>query len=298
MSFPNPFKPWFVYRPGQFVRRLVRTVFPPVNPIIVTRLPWNCPIEIDIRETIGKSIWTTGVYDLAVAEVLYRLADPQRISLDVGANIGALTGLLATRSKAVWAFEPHPDVYRRLVGNIARFAGQPGFAPCEAFELAASERNGTANLELPAGFGENQGLARVSGDPGANGVTIRTVRLDSLLEDTSVGLMKMDVEGHELSVLRGAAHALERGQIEHIVYEDHEGSLSPVGQFLTSCGYTIFGIGWRVGGLTVGPPQTIPCRSYEAPNFLATRRPDETLARCRLGGWKCLRPSPRSVGDS
>ena len=70
MRIPNPFKPWFVYRPGQLVRRAGRAVFPPRNPVQVVPLPWGCSLEIDTRETIGRAVWTAGVYDLAVVEAV------------------------------------------------------------------------------------------------------------------------------------------------------------------------------------------------------------------------------------
>ncbi|HVL12834.1 MAG TPA: hypothetical protein VM529_09720, partial [Gemmata sp.] len=136
MRIPNPFKPWFVYRPGQLCRRFARAVRPPADPVQVVDLPWGCPLEIDTRETIGRSVWTAGVYDLAVVEVLTRLADRGRLAVDAGANVGAMTGALAARAGEVWAFEPHPDVFRSLEANVARFAGLPGFAPTRAFDLA------------------------------------------------------------------------------------------------------------------------------------------------------------------
>ena len=142
MKLPNPFKPWFVYRPRQLFRRVVRAIRPPADPVQLVGLPWGCTIEVDVRETIGRSIWTAGVHDLAVVEVLYRLADPALLAIDAGANIGAMTGVLAARAGEVWAFEPHPVVYVRLVANAGRFAGLHGFAPCQVFQVALSDTDG------------------------------------------------------------------------------------------------------------------------------------------------------------
>jgi FkbM family methyltransferase len=285
MKLPNPFKPWFVYRPRQLFRRVVRAIRPPANPVQVVGLPWGCSIEVDVRETIGRSIWTAGVHDLAVGEGLYRLADPALLAIDAGANIGAMTGVLAARAGEVWAFEPHPVVYVRLVANAGRFAGLHGFAPCRVFQVALSDTDGEVRLETPEGFAQNQGTARVST---GSGTPIPAARLDTRLAGRAVGVMKMDVEGHELNVLRGAEESLAAGQIRHLVFEDHAGPDSPVCRLLAGHRYALFEVGWRLGGPVLAPPASRTHRPYEAPSFLATRDPDRALARCRPGGWECF----------
>jgi FkbM family methyltransferase len=249
-------------------------------------LPWGCPIEIDVEETIGRSIWTTGVFDLAVVEVLFRLADPALLAIDAGANIGAMSGALAARAGEVWAFEPHPEVYLRLADNIARFTGLSAFASCRVFQVALSDTDGEVHLETPKDFAGNRGMARVTTE---GGIAVPAARLDALLLGRKVGVMKVDVEGHEISVLRGGKEALTAGRIQHIVFEDHAGPDSAVGRLLAGRGYTLFEVGWRVRGLVLGTPGSGTHRRYEAPSYLATRDPDSALARCRSGGWQCLR---------
>ena len=287
MKVAGLLKPWYVYRPSQAIRRVARVLRPPRNPVQVTNLPWGCQIEVDIRETIGRSIWTTGLYDLTVAETLYRLADPALLAIDAGANIGALTGLLAARAQEVWAFEPHPQVHVRLESNVGRFSRKPGFVPCRTFSLALADADGEAMLECPEGFAANQGIARLA-DDGRGTIPVKTARLDRLLEDRSVGLMKLDVEGHELSVLRGAKDALAAGRIRNIVFEDHIGPGSSVCDYLATHGYSIFALGWGMFGLVLRPLGTRVHRAYEAPSYLATTQPTAAVTACRSRGWKSL----------
>jgi FkbM family methyltransferase len=251
----------------------------------VVALPWGCPIEVDVRETIGRSIWTTGIYDLSVTEALVRLADRGSLAVDAGANIGAMTGALASRAAEVWAFEPHREVFQQLSGNVARFADRPGFARCQLFNIALSDTDGEARLEIPTDFDGNHGLARLSAE---GGTTVRTVRLDSMLNGREIGVLKVDVEGHELNVFHGASDSLAAGRVRHIVFEDHLGPDSPVCVFLMGQGYEIFRIGWRLSGLVLAPPGT-EGRGYEAPSYLATRDPEGALARCRTLGWESFR---------
>jgi FkbM family methyltransferase len=285
MPVPDLWKPWFVYRPGQLVRRAVRAVVRPRSPVQTVELPWGCRLTVDTRETIGRSVWHTGVYDLAVVEVLMRLARADELSLDVGANIGAMAGALAARSAEVWAFEPHPDVFARLTANLGWLDGRPGFAPCRAFRLALAAADGTASLECPGGFADNHGLARLADGPG---LSVETARLDRLLGGRPVGVLKLDVEGGEAAVLDGAADAVAAGRIRHIVFEDHTGPGGEVIRRLRAAGYAVFEIGWRMRGPVLADPGAGVGRAYQPPNYLATRDRAAAEEACRRPGWECL----------
>ncbi|MBY0458825.1 MAG: FkbM family methyltransferase [Gemmataceae bacterium] len=292
-------KPWYVYHPRQVLRRLKRAIRPPADPVQVVGLPWGCPLEIDIRETIGRSVWTAGVYDLAVCEVLHRAADPALLALDVGANIGAMTGLLATRAAEVWAFEPYPPVLDRLRRNVSQLAGRPGFARCIVHPVALSDHAGEVVMECPDGFDGNQGLARVADPaPSANGtngaatpgrvrVAVRAATLDELLGERQVGVMKLDVEGHELAVLQGACAAIGAGRVRSVVFEDHVGPDGPVAGFLREQGYEVLAVGWELRGPVLRAAGESAHQSYEAPSYLATRDPG-VIASARPRGWRCL----------
>jgi FkbM family methyltransferase len=284
-------KPWYLYRPSQIFRRMVRTVVPHSGSLQEVRLPWGCPIEINVDETIGRAVWTTGIYDLAVVETLWRLADPKLLSLDVGANIGAMTGALARRSAEVWAFEPHPTLNRRLTANVGRFRNRQGYATCRVFEIAVSDSDGKADLFLPDDFATNNGTARLEPTNSGTGITVRTSTLDTLLADRDVGVMKLDVEGHEAAVLRGAKTALETARIQNIVFEDHLQRESEVRRMLKGYGYSIFSIGWKVFGPTLNDESHPASHSFEAPSFLATRDPKRAFERLRPRGWDSLRSS-------
>ena len=85
-------KPEYLWRPGQVLRRLA---FRPSGQITSLSLPWHCTISACSAEAIGRSIATQGVYDLPLTEAIVRLADPGDTALDLGANIGYCTLVLA-----------------------------------------------------------------------------------------------------------------------------------------------------------------------------------------------------------
>ena len=105
-------KPEYIFRPSQGVRRILRRLKPRPRSAVV-ELPWKLQLCIRLDDHIGWSIWRTGVYDLCVTEVLWRLIDKGETSVDVGANIGHMTSVMVKRvgaSGKVHAYEAHPEV--------------------------------------------------------------------------------------------------------------------------------------------------------------------------------------------
>jgi len=297
MRFVNIWKPWYIFRPRQLAMRLARAIRPCTEPIQVVTLPWGCRLRIDVRETLGISIWTTGIYDLAVSEALIRLVSEGDLAIDAGANIGYMTSLLGVKAGStgeVWSFEPHPIIGQVLASNIDMFAHSGLFARPKVFNGALSESNGNAQLVCPTDFDQNNGLASIGAASGNGAITfdVTTWRLDAMVGDREVGVLKVDVEGHELKVFSGAADLLRRHRIKHIVYEDHSGSESDVHKLLKSFGYTVGQIGWTMRGPVLASLAG-PCvhRHYEAPSYCATLDWNLAEACFRPRGWNVFRVS-------
>jgi len=123
--------------------------------------------------------------------------------VDVGANIGALAlhaAALVGPTGRVTAIEAHPRTFGFLRDNL-RLNG----APVTALNFAAGEESGTLRFTNIRGDDKNGVSER-----GELEVAVRP--LDELLAeaDGSIDLLKLDVEGFELSVLRGASAVLAR----------------------------------------------------------------------------------------
>ena len=297
-------KPWYVHRPGQIFKRIVRSSRPlPAKAIV--RMPWGVRLEIDPRENIGREVWTVGVFDLVVSELLYRLVPVGGTALDVGANIGHMTSVLAAkvgRTGRVLAFEPHPVVADRLAHNV-EFAKQDTGATVELHRTALSDANGTAELIVPKTADANEGLATLSPGSGtvAAGIfTVPTARLDDLPNLDRIDVIKMDVEGHEAAVLRGATRLLNAAAIAAIVFEEHEGPTSATCHILQAAGYTLFQTGWHINGLVLaGLDEPNPTRNYMAPSFLALKDPAAALHGLKTPGWQVFSSRGRiSTGAS
>ena len=250
----------------------------------------------DPTKTIGRSIRTTGLFDLAVSEVLARLIDPGDTVVDASANVGYMTVLAAAAAGPtgrVVAFEPHPDLFAVLRQNVEMTAGRLPSATVDLHNAALGEAAVTAQLVLPPDFSSNDGVGSLAtvASAGSKAIPVSVTMLDEALGEARVGLMKMDVEGFELHVLHGGRQALDSGRIVHIVFEDHDVERSPVVRLLQSAGYQVFAVGWRMRGLVVAPVERgLLATDYEAPSFIATLRPDVVHERCARSGWKVLAP--------
>jgi len=135
--------------------------------------------------------------------LLRRLCDPRRDAVDIGANIGTYTYFLRRYARHVFAFEPNPDLARRLRANFR--------SRVTVIEAALSDRIGAARLYVPLEQGQQRhelGSLDVQDGPRI-AIDVPVKRLDDC-ECGEVGLLKIDVERHDREVLRGAAQTIER----------------------------------------------------------------------------------------
>lgn len=184
--------------------------------------------------------------------LLKALVDPERIAIDVGANVGSYTGALLPLSRKVFSVEPHP----RLARLLRAFPSER----VKVFEAVASaEAGATLELEVAlSGPRESDALGHVANGPKSAGTrrfSVKTITLDDFSSEP-VGFVKIDVEGHELDVLQGARELLKsqrptlliesearhcKGapwvlfeELEKAGYEGffcHEKTLKPIGEF-------------------------------------------------------------------
>jgi FkbM family methyltransferase len=150
-----------------------------------------------------------------VTRLVDDLVRPGQHVLDIGANWGLVTARLARLvgpAGRVDAFEPHPGHVATLEAVAARMPS------VEVHLTALSDRQGSAELAIPVHDGERlTALAHLDGRGSGPGVPEERVQVplttldDALAGDRApVDLIKCDVEGHELEVLRGAEATLRR----------------------------------------------------------------------------------------
>lgn len=138
------------------------------------------------------------------AEFLRLVLHPGDTYLDCGANVGHLAVIaraLVGSGGAVTAIEPNPRISSYCRGNLAL----NGFTDVDVLNLALGESPGTIRISDRRDDDQN----RVG--EGSDEVSMRP--LDEVVTATQVSLLKLDVEGFELQVLRGAPATLARTNI-------------------------------------------------------------------------------------
>lgn len=184
------------------------------------------PLSLYMRYRIAKE----RRYGEAEIALLPFLADPARVSLDIGANKGVYAWLLKDRSRAVHAFEPNPKMFRFL----QRLAGDN----VHVSQIALSNQSGETVLRVPrhrrGGF-SNQGasLSDVKVADNFVGVPIEAKRLDDLAID-DVGFIKIDVEGFEQAVLEGACETIARDRPSLLIEMEEAHTKQPIEEAITA----------------------------------------------------------------
>jgi FkbM family methyltransferase len=182
-------------------------------------------------------------YEPAKMRAVRRLLKPGGVFLDVGANKGDFTILAASIVGAagrVVSFEPAPDNFVWLEASISL----NGCGNVELHRLALSDEDGITRLYLGRRSGTHSLLPLAENDMGALEVQAKT--LDGFLSDAAidrVDLIKLDVEGFEMHVLRGARATLERtGDVALLIDIHPRLGVDPkeVAGYLGSLGFLLF----------------------------------------------------------
>lgn len=187
-----------------------------------------------------------GFYEGDLLEYIRFVTAGERVSgsvaVDVGANIGNHSVYFgAFVSDLVLAVEPNPEVLSVLRTNLASNVDN-----VILYECAVGEADAFGRVVMPDTAVENIGMARIAvSDATADAVPVRTV--DGLLADLRRGrpaagrvlLMKIDVEGMELAVLRGARDTLARDWPHLFVEARSPVELDALRSYLGGLGYVV-----------------------------------------------------------
>lgn len=159
-----------------------------------------------LREPIAFHLYCNGVYEPETIDAILAHLPQGGTFVDVGANIGAIALEIAVRRPAarVIAIEASPAIIPYLRQNIERNT----LTNVTLVPVAASDRESEIDLYLPPA--EKFGMASAAPQFDVAPVRVPAQPLDAILADlgiTDVDVIKIDAEGAELDVLRGA-HAL------------------------------------------------------------------------------------------
>lgn len=289
----------------EFVERPLRTVLRRLQYEIEyrafpARLAKDRPARLDgdlcfwvrLSDDIERNVFLLGLYDRAAARAFERLVPRGGTAIDIGAHVGQFT-LLAARaagsSGTIVAFEPQPLIRERLQRNIeANAFTNIAVVPCA---LSDHKRRGAFHVTENE---TNSGLASLCSQPATCSLTHLEVEVDTLdhvlatRHISGADVIKIDVEGHEADVLRGASQLLEQYR-PAVLFEANDASprtplTSPAIEVLRGIGYDFF-----VPGPSDGEqPNLVHCETMDVlSSFTAPGRPRNLVA---------LHPNSRHFG--
>ena len=191
-------------------------------------------MTFDHNDHIGKQLLNGG-YELDLLNdinIILNEVHTESLILDIGAHVGNLSCFISEKINPlieVYAFEPNPDTFKYLHANSLKF----GF---KAFNLAISDDMDFCSvINGPKG---NSGMAKIT-----TGNLIKCIKLDNFpLPKKKIALIKIDVEGSEMSVLRTMSKILSATQRPVVICEaQDEIKFTEINNYLSSFNYSCTG---------------------------------------------------------
>ena len=191
---------------------------------------------------IGQALITYGECGEMELQLLKQLVkNLDKNVVEVGANIGTFTIPLAKmmqdKNLAVIAFEPQPFIFHNLCANLAL----NDLTNVEAWPFACSDAMGQVYFKVPTyrRLG-NFGGVEFKDEHKGKMASIPCVTLDHALAGTSVGLLKVDVEGFELRVLMGAENIIAENRPILYVENDREELSKDLIEYIENLNYKLW----------------------------------------------------------
>ncbi len=186
---------------------------------------------------IGKSLALYGEYSEGEVDLFRQIVHQGDTVLEVGANLGAHTLALAQlvgEGGCVHAFEPQRLVFQTLAGNLALNSVTNVFA----YQKAVGEAPGRIMVPVLDYRREvNWGGLELGG--WEQGEAVEQITIDSL-SLTACHFIKVDVEGMELSVLKGARQTIRRFEPLLYVENDRADKAPTLIAYLDELGYDLY----------------------------------------------------------
>lgn len=186
---------------------------------------------------VGQSLIQYGQYCEAEVFFLSQIISKDTIVLDIGANIGALTIPFARLSKQVYAYEPHPKLFNLLCGNLAL----NDLDNVQPYNMGVGITPGIMSYQDLDNFEHNNGAHALLKTQDET----RSVMVTNRVPHANV--VKIDVEGMELEVLKGITPMIAECQPFLFVENDRKENSDALIQYIDEVlGYKAYWCAWTL----------------------------------------------------
>jgi len=222
---------------------------------------------------------------VAVAVALEQRRQEQPVAVDDRQRTRVAGGIVDRRVEVAVGVRDLRDV----AGVDVRFQSL-GRATFHVREMAVSDRSEPADLFTPPDWTGNHGTATLQSSASDTRVRVKCCTLDEVFANAAAPqVMKVDVEGCEAQVFRGATGLLSAHCIRDIVFEEMRSAPTKSINLLQSHGYTVFRVFRRFAGPYLAPVNTAATGEIDPPTYLGTTAPERAVKRFAARGWSALR---------
>jgi len=163
---------------------------------------------------LGAKMFTYEINE--IHKVIEEYADPNKDFIDIGAHIGTYSFLTAPHFNHVHSFEPNKEIYNYLCGNIA-LRNQSD--KVDTYNLGLSNKEDELTYYKRSTDGGGNGFEDIKSTELSKDVGKLKVKTLDSYNFNNIGFIKIDVEGHERSVLLGAKKTLKANNYPPILFE-------------------------------------------------------------------------------
>jgi FkbM family methyltransferase len=227
-----------------------------------------------LKWTLKENLSVDATYWLDVVEPLLSKDD---VVFDVGTNIGTIANWFSNRTKHVHGFEPHPDNLRMTQDQIVLRQTKN----ITLSQLALGSEPGSLQLHVKSFHGHHS-LGDTDASPTVEKIDVQVDTVDRYCKTNAIDridFLKIDVEGFEEDVLKGATGMLAEGKVGLVLFELRQSILASLGKQgsaiftpLLENGYSVFTLDGRVlNEAALSAP--------EDADYLAAVNPEEFIPR-------------------
>jgi FkbM family methyltransferase len=235
-------------------------------------------ILVPLNDFVGRAAFYVGDLDRKISGVIKRIVRPGDRVLDIGANIGVVTLHLAKlvgKTGMVHSFEPNPNIADLLLRSVERNR----MDNVHVHRCALGAEEGVLTLSFPARNAGQATINKARAGEAWESVQVQVRTLSALAQEFEIGkvrLVKMDVEGFEPEVLRGARGWLSDHPPDAMIFESNEerapGESDPVFSLLAEQDYVFYAIPMRLLSLRLQAYDPASNQALTSHDVLAVRR--------------------------
>jgi len=251
----------------------------------ILRLPEGGKLRLWRDSELARLIFVED-YETAERQFVSRFLKPNDVFIDVGANIGlysVIGGRIVGHGGLVYAFEPGGRVFARLQENLRLNEA----VNVRAVSMALSDHCGVAQLTSSLdGYDAWASLGAPTAGRALARESVECIDWDSFSDRQGlagrVALMKIDVEGWEQRVLRGARRSLSRHDAPTLVVEFTDANARAAGTTCQDLYKEVEGLGYRLFTYDLSRRILLAAPRldyYDYTNLLATKDPNAVVTR-------------------